>query len=100
MSRLFRGLIRFELLHPLFMRLHGHDSKLIARASDSSLQGWIRVHQLLRFIALEGGEDVGDQCANKASYCEVHLERSVFVLSVDTKVQFHHDTKCKEHQRR
>ena len=95
MSTLFNGLIWLELPYQLLVRLHGHDSELIARASDSSLQGWVRVHELLRFIALEGSEDVGDQCTDKASYCEVHLEGSVFVLSVDTKVQFHHDTKCK-----
>ena len=54
--------------------LHGHDGELIAGASDPALQCWVRIHELLRLVALEGSEDVGHQRTNEATYSEIHLE--------------------------
>jgi hypothetical protein len=59
---------------------HCHDGELIASSTDSAFECGIGIHQFLRFVTLEGSENVGDKSTDESSYSEIHLEGAVTVL--------------------
>jgi hypothetical protein len=60
---------------------HCHDSELIASSTNSAFECGIGIHQFLRFVTLEGSENVGNKGTDKSSYSEIHLEGAVVVLT-------------------